>query len=103
VTVALCGQWQGCDSERGVSRDAQRQLRAAFPALPTREQDNRQGRRQPAALVAFCLPLVHLWAAQGCAYEARESSGVPTRDAKRRGAGGLPGGADSGWSNRRGG
>ena len=41
-------------------------------------------------------------AAQRCASEALDSSGVPTRDAKRRGAGWLPGLADIGWSNRLG-
>src|SRR5262249_45183546 len=42
-------------------------------------------------------------AAQRCAYEALDSAGVPTRDAKRRGTGWLPGLADIGWSNRLGG
>jgi hypothetical protein len=96
------GQWQGFGSERGFYRYAQRHLRAAFPLLPTREQFNRQLRRQHAALVAFFLYLVRLLAAQCCAYEALDSSGVPTRDAKRRGAGWLPGVADIGWSNRLG-
>jgi hypothetical protein len=41
-------------------------------------------------------------AAQRCPYEALDSSGIPTRDAKRRGAGWLPGLADIGWSNRLG-
>jgi hypothetical protein len=41
-------------------------------------------------------------AAQQCCYEALDSSGVPTRDAKRRGAGWLPGLADIGWSHRLG-
>jgi hypothetical protein len=102
VALALFGQWQGFGSERGFYRYAQRHLRAAFPSLPTREQYNRQVRRQHAALVAFFLHLVRLLAAQGCAYEALDSSGVPTRDAKRRGAGWLPGLADIGWSNRLG-
>jgi len=102
ITLALCGQWQGFGSERGFYRSAQRHLRAAFPSLPTREQYHRQVRRQHAALVAFFLHLVRLLAAQGCAYEALDSSGVPTRDAKRRGAGWLPGLADIGWSNRLG-
>ena len=100
--MALCGQWQGFGSERGFYRYAQRHLRAAFPQLPTREQYNRQVRRQHAAPVAFFLYLVHLLAAQRCAYEALDSSGVPTRDAQRRGAGWLPGLADIGWSNRLG-
>jgi Transposase DDE domain len=102
VTLALCGQWQGFGSERGFDRYAQRHLRAAFPSLPTREPYNRQVRRQHAALVAFFLHLVRLLAAQCCAYEALDSSGVPTRDAKRRGVGWLPGLAEIGWSNRLG-
>jgi Transposase DDE domain len=102
VTLALFGQWQGFGSERGFYRYAQRHLRAAFPSLPAREQYNRQVRQQHTALVAFFLYLVRLLAAQHCAYEALDSSGIPTRDAKRRGAGWLPGLADIGWSNRLG-
>ena len=102
VTLAMFGQWQGFGSERGFYRYAQRHLRAPFPPLPAREQFNRQVRQHHAALVAFFLHLGTLLAAQGCAYEALDSSGVPTRDAKRRGAGWLPGLADSGWSNRLG-
>src|SRR5918911_2450510 len=102
VTLAIYGQWQGFGSERGFYRYAQRHVRAAFPQLPTREQFNRQVRQHHAARVAFFLHLVHLLAAQRCAYEALDSSGVPTRDAKRRGVGWLPGLADIGWSNRLG-
>jgi hypothetical protein len=102
VTLAMFGQWQGFGSERGFYRYAQRHLRAAFPQLPAREQFNRQMRHQHAALVTFFLHLGHLLAAQRCAYEALDGSGVPTRDAKRRGAGWLPGLADIGWSNRLG-
>jgi hypothetical protein len=102
VTLAIFGQWQSFGSERGFYRYTQRHLRAAFPQLPTREQFNRQMRQHHAALVAFCLHLVQCLAAQRCAYEALDSAGVPTRDAKRRGAGWLPGLADIGWSNRLG-
>jgi hypothetical protein len=102
VTLALFGQWQGFGSERGFYRYAQRHLRAAFPQLPTREQLNRQMRQPYDALVSFFLHLVALLAAQRCLYEALDSAGVPTRDAKRRGAGWLPGLADIGWSNRLG-
>ena len=102
MTLAIFGQWQGFGSERGFYRYAQRHLHAAFPTLPTREQFNRQVRQQYAALVACFLHLVQLLAAQRCPYEALDSSGIPTRDAKRRGAGWLPGLADIGWSNRLG-
>jgi Transposase DDE domain len=77
-------------------------VRPAFPQLPTREQFNRQVRQQYEALVACFLSLGRLLAAQHCLYEALDSSGIPTRDAKRRGAGWLPGLADIGWSNRLG-
>jgi hypothetical protein len=102
LTLAIFGQWQGFGSERGFYRYAQRHLRAAFPQLPSREQYNRQMRHHHDALVACVLHLVRLLAAQRCPYEALDSSGVPTRDAKRRGAGWLPGLADIGWSNRLG-
>jgi hypothetical protein len=102
MTLAICGQWQGFGSERGFYRYPQRHLRAALPQLPTREQCNRQMRQHHEGLVAFFLPLVQLLAAQRCAYEALDSAGVPTREAKRRGTGWLPGLADMGWSNRLG-
>ena len=102
VTLALFGQWQSFGSERGLYRYAQHHLQAAFPSLPTREQFNRQVRQQPTGLVAFFLHLVRLLAAHRCTYEALDSSGVPPRDAKRRGAGWWPGLADVGWSNRLG-
>jgi len=53
--------------------------------------------------VACFLHLGQLLAAPQCPYAALDSSGIPTRDAKRRGAGWLPGLADMGWSNRLGG
>ena len=102
LTLAIFGQWQGFGSERGFYRYAQRHLRMACPQLPTREQCNRQMRHQHDALVACFLHLVQRLAAQRCPYEALDSSGVPTREAKRRGAGWLPGLADIGWSNRLG-
>ncbi|HYQ92136.1 MAG TPA: IS982 family transposase [Candidatus Competibacteraceae bacterium] len=57
-------------------------------------------RQQPAAVVAFSLHVVQRLQAQSCAYEVLEATAVPTRDAKRRGLGWLPGLADIGWSNR---
>jgi hypothetical protein len=59
-------------------------------------------RQHHAALVAFFLHLVSLWAAQRCAYAVLDSAGVPTRAAKRREAGWLPGWADNGWRNHLG-
>lgn len=59
-------------------------------------------RQQYEALVACFLHLAPGLAAQRGPYEALASSGIPTRDAQRRGAGWLPGLADIGWSNRLG-
>jgi hypothetical protein len=102
LTLAIFGQWQAFGSERGLYRYAQRHLRAAFPSWPTRAQFNRQLRRHQLALVLSVLHLVQLLAAQQCPYEALDSTGVATRDAKRRGPGWLPGLANIGWSNRLG-
>jgi hypothetical protein len=103
VTLALCGQWPGFGSERGCYRYAHRHVRAAFPTVPSREQCKRPVRQQSAVLVACLLHLVRVLAAQRCPYEALDSSGIPPRDAQRRGAGWWPGLADIGWSNRLGG
>src|SRR5512147_2400926 len=102
LTLALFGQWQRFSSERAFYRHAQRHLRGAFPRLPDRSQFNRLLRQQPDTLVAFSLHLVQRLQAQHCAYEVLDATAVPTRDAKRRGLGWLPGLADIGWSNRLG-
>jgi Transposase DDE domain len=94
------GQWAQFPSERAFYRYAVRHLRAAFPTLPDREQFNRLQRQQRDVIVAFGLYLVDQMQAQRCLYEALDSSGIPTRDAKRRGTGWLAGQADIGWSNR---
>lgn len=102
LTLALFGQWQRFPSERGFYRYAQRHLRGAFPNLPDRSQFNRLRRQQQNALVACNGYLVQRLQAQQCAYEALDATAVPTRDAKRRGLGWLPGVVDIGWSNRLG-
>jgi hypothetical protein len=102
LTLALFGQWHGFGSERGFYRYARRHLRAAFPALPAREQFNRQLRRHHGALVACLLHFARLLGTSCAPYEALDTAAVPTRDAKRRGGGWLPGLADIGWSNRLG-
>jgi len=100
VALALFGQWVQFPSERAFYRYAERHLRAAFPTLPDRSQFNRLQRQHMAALVAFGLYLVQVQQAQHWLYECLDSSGIPTRDAKRRGTGWLAGQADIGWSNR---
>ncbi len=100
VTLAVFGQWGRFPSERAFYRYAASHLRPAFPTLPEREQFNRLQRNYWEAIVAFALFLVEQMQAQHCLYEALDSSGIPTRDAKRRGTGWLAGQADIGWSNR---
>jgi len=102
VTLAVFGQWARFESERAFYRYARRRLRHLFPGLPDRAQFNRLMRDCRELIMVFCLHLVSLLKAQQCAYEALDSSGVPTRDAKRRGRGWLAGLADIGWSNRLG-
>ena len=100
VTLAVFGQWARFPSERAFYRYTVGHLRAAFPTLPEREQFNRLQRGYRDVIVAFSLFLVEPMHAQHCLYEALDSSGIPTRDAKRRGTGWLAGQADIGWSNR---
>jgi hypothetical protein len=102
VTLTVFGQWAQFGSERAFYRYAERHLRAAFPTLPHRSQFNRLQRQVADVTVAFGLSLLELMQAQNCLYERIDSSGIATRDAKRRGAGWLPGQADIGWSNRLG-
>ena len=100
MTLAIFGQWARFPSERAFYRYAASHLRSAFPTLPEREQFNRLQRRYREAIVAFALFLAEQMQAQHCLYEALDRSGIPTRDAKRRGTGWLAGQADIGWSNR---
>jgi hypothetical protein len=102
VTLTVFGQWAQFPSERAFYRYVLGHLRAAFPSLAEREQFNRLQRGYRDMIVAFALFLVEQMQAQGCLYEALDSSGIPTRDAKRRGTGWLAGQADIGWSNRMG-
>ena len=108
LTLAIFGQWHGFGSERGFYRYAHRHLRGASPALPAREPFNRQLRRHYAALVACLLHFARRLGAPCAPDEALDTAAVPTRDARRRGAGWLPGladipGLDPGTrSNRRG-
>lgn len=102
VTLALFGQWACFQSERAFYRYAQHHLRAAFPCLPARPQFNRLQRQHHEVIAAFALHLAEALLSPEDASEALDSAAVPTRDAKRRGAGWLAGQADIGWSNRLG-
>lgn len=102
ITLVIFSQWARFRSERDFYRYATSRLRPAFPTLPRRSQFNRLTRRCYGTLTAFFRCLARLLQGRHCLYEALDSSGVPTRDAKRRGAGWLAGQADIGWSNRLG-
>ena len=102
VTLAVFSQWARFRSERDFYRYAQSRLRPAFPTLPRRSQFNRLTRRCYGVLAGFSRHLTDVLQGQDCLYEALDSSAVPTRRAKRRGPGWLPGQADIGWSNRLG-
>jgi hypothetical protein len=101
VTLAAFGQWGHFRSERAFYRYARHHLRAAFPRLPDRSQFNRLLRRQADTIVACCGALQAVLE-RVALFEAVDSTGVRTRNAKRRGCGWLPGQADIGWSNRLG-
>lgn len=102
LTLALFGQWASFPSERAFYRYAQRNLKSAFPSLPDRAQFNRLLRAHRQTMTAFGLHLVQLLEAQCCPYEVLDSTGVATRNAKRRGTGWLAGQADIGWCTRLG-
>lgn len=101
ITLAVFGQWQGFDSERGFYRFAVKNLREAFPTLPHRSQFNRSLRDHAGAIAAFGIHMAELLDARNCPYEAVDTSGVPVRNSKRGGPGWLDGIADIGWCNLR--
>ena len=106
VTLAVFGQWAQFGSERGCYRYAQRRLRGAFPGLPERSQFNRLLRAHYDATVAFGQHLAAALGAGEAPYEALDCSGVPVRNAKRRGPAGWPGwwtsAGAAGWAGTRG-
>jgi hypothetical protein len=119
ITLAVFGQWGGFGSERGFYRYAarrlrgafprlphrsqfNRRLRGAFPRLPHRSQFNRQQREHQAAIAAFGHHLADRLGRAAAPYEALDCAGVPTRNAKRGGAGWLAGLANIGRSSRLG-
>lgn len=102
LTLALFGQWARFRSERDFYRYAAKHLRGLFPRLPGREQLNRAVRRHREALERAALGLAGLLLPEAPPYEILDSTGVPVRNAKRRGHGWLPDLVDVGWSPRLG-
>jgi hypothetical protein len=104
VTLALVAQWQHFGGERAFYRYAEAHLRPLFPRLPHRSQYNRCLRRCHDLLVAVAQQVARrldAFAGQG-AYEVLDSTGVRTRNSKRRGRGWLAGRAATGWCTRLG-
>jgi hypothetical protein len=99
ITLSIFARWARFASERDFYCYAKTNLRDAIPTLPSRSQFNRLLRLHTEFLEAFVLHLVALLQSPKCPYEALDSSAMPVRDAKRRGAGWLAGYADIGWSN----
>lgn len=103
LTLAIFGQWAQFGSERAFYRYAERHLRPLFPTLPQRPQFNRLVRTTRDRLTTFALSLgQHVAATEERAYEVLDGTGVPTRNAKRRGTGWLPAIADIGKCTRLG-
>ncbi len=99
ITLALFARWSRFASERDFYRYAESRLQDAFPALPDRSQFNRLARSHIGLIEDLCMHLVAMLGVRSSPYEALDSSAMPVRDAKRRGAGWLAGYADIGWSN----
>ena len=99
VTLAIFARWDRFGSERDFYRYARSCLSDAFPTLPDRSQFNRLVRSHIGLIEDLILHLVALLGVRERLYEALDSSAMPVRDAKRRGAGWLAGYADVGWSN----
>ena len=102
VTLALLEQWATFRGERAFYRYARRHLRAAFPTLPDRGQFNRLLRAQQQAITCFALALATACDAGLEEYEVLDCTAAPTRTAKRRGRGWMPGQTALGYSNRLG-
>jgi Transposase DDE domain len=102
LTLALFSQWAPFASERAFYRFAQRHLRTAFPTLPTRSQFNRALRRHVEWLSCLGPALAAQLGAGTVPYEVLDSTGLPVRNAPRRGSNWLAGQANLGHCTRLG-
>src|SRR4051795_12793550 len=97
ITLAIFARWSRFASERDFYRYASGHLREAFPTLPERSEFNRSVRFHTELIEEVALHLAEEVMEEDrdeCPYEALDSSAMPVRDAKRRGAGWLAGYAD---------
>ena len=99
VTLALLSQLRRFRSGRDFYRFAEARLRPFFPTLPHRTQWLRQVRRLAATVAAVAVRLGAALAGDA-PFEVIDCTVMPTRNAKRRGRGWLPGVMDIGYSNR---
>ena len=102
VTLITFAQFWKFRSERDFYRYAERNLKGAFPSLPSRPQFNRLVRRNQQAIITFFLYLVKLLKARMAPYEVLDTTGVPLRNVKRRGRNWLSGFTNIGLSTRMG-
>lgn len=102
ITLALVEQWATFRGERAFYRYARRHLSTAFPQLPHRSQFNRLLRSHQRAITLFGLALAQACDAFAEEYEVLDCTAAPTRNAKRRGRGWMPGQTALGYSNRLG-
>ncbi len=102
LTLAIVGQWAQFPSERAFWRFAQDHLRPAFPQLPSRPQFNRLLRQHHDALAEVALALAVPLQPAPSSYEILDGTGIPVRNARRRGRGWLAGVADVGRCTRLG-
>jgi|CXWL01.1.fsa_nt_gi hypothetical protein len=102
LSLVVLSRWHRFSSDRDFYRFADQHLRAAFPNLPAYSQFNRLMRAIGNSLNSFNQFLVVSMQVQACVYEALDTMGCATRNAKRRGEGWLAGEANIGYSNRLG-
>jgi hypothetical protein len=91
LTLAIFARWSRFASERDFFRYASGHLREASPTLPDRSQFNRSVQERTELIEEMALHLAEVPEARRSPYEALDSSAMPVRDAKRRGAGWLAG------------
>jgi hypothetical protein len=102
LALAVYSQWYRFRTQRDFYRYAEKRLKGAFPTLPNRTQFNRQMRAQRDAIASFGLYLAEQTGAHAALYEVMDTTGVPVRNVKRRGAGWLAGLANIGFCTRLG-
>ena len=110
VTLVVFSQWGRFRSERDFYTLCRQPTSVSFPDAPPPEPVQpadpaplrNPGGLLPSPRIQYGAGSGGLAARTALPLEVLDSSGVPTRSAKRRGAGWLAGKADIGWSNRLG-